>query len=449
VITDLGLDILLYQSPAYKDHITRIVLRECNRIYQLFKQRNPSFKGKVTLMGHSLGSAIMFDILCNQKVDNQANGNSHSWQNNRNQRLQLDFEVEDFYAIGSPIGLFQMLKGRRIAARQIPGVKPAQTPFNVIDDPFLEASMAGSGNKHPTYVEITTSSPKCTRLFNIFHPTDPIAYRLEPLISPAMAKLKPQPLPYTKKGIFGAPASQGLTGIGVRVGQSVSGFWSSFSSGIANSVLTQSLGIPSKELTKLTEQRQKNQTPLSVGAGTNAVSDRVIPDSQIQNVTSSTTSQTDTITERQQQLPSTASLTQRNLSQSSIAAFEADNDGEKTSTHNDTEFETLFSSFQKSRDSQPIKTDISPNEDTEILDGKASPYHNVEGQGHKLRLEELKVRAMNDNGRVDYSIQEGAFDITILASIASHLSYWADEDVSHFVLSQLLARRRLLDGLRK
>jgi hypothetical protein len=36
-----------------------------------------------------------------------------------------------------------------------------------------------------------------------------------------------------------------------------------------------------------------------------------------------------------------------------------------------------------------------------------------------------------------------AFDISLLASIASHLAYWADEDVSHFMISQLLARHRV------
>jgi len=56
LITDLALDILLYQSPAYKDHISRIVLQECNRIYRLFMERNPDFNGKVSMIGHSLGS---------------------------------------------------------------------------------------------------------------------------------------------------------------------------------------------------------------------------------------------------------------------------------------------------------------------------------------------------------------------------------------------------------
>jgi len=40
----------------------------------------------------------------------------------------------------------------------------------------------------------------------------------------------------------------------------------------------------------------------------------------------------------------------------------------------------------------------------------------------------------------------GAFDISLLASVASHLAYWADEDVSHFMISQLLSRNRVVKG---
>lgn len=224
-LTDLALDILLYQSPAYKGHISRIVVNELNRTYRLFKERNPSFKGKVSLVGHSLGSAIMFDVLCMQK-DPKAAPSSHSTRQRRSteEGLKLDFEVEDFYALGSPIGLFQMLKGRTIAGRPKAAFVPPKTPSTPIDDPF-----SPGGDEHA--FDITTSSPLCKQVFNIFHPTDPISYRLEPLISPAMSTLKAQPLPYTKKGIFGAPASQGITGIGQRVGQGVTDFWTSLGSG--------------------------------------------------------------------------------------------------------------------------------------------------------------------------------------------------------------------------
>jgi hypothetical protein len=100
-LTDLALDILLYQSPAYKGHISRIVVNEMNRVYRLYKERNPGFKGKVSLVGHSLGSAIMFDILCIQK-DARARSTSQPSKHRRHteEGLKLDFEVEDFYALG-------------------------------------------------------------------------------------------------------------------------------------------------------------------------------------------------------------------------------------------------------------------------------------------------------------------------------------------------------------
>jgi hypothetical protein len=125
LITDLALDILLYQS-AYREHISGIVLRECNRIYKLFLDRNPYFDGKISLIGHSLGSAILFDLLCRQKEDVKIHGSSqylryyhdraHSIaQAKRDERdLSFDFAIEDFYCLGSPIGLFQMLKGRQV-----------------------------------------------------------------------------------------------------------------------------------------------------------------------------------------------------------------------------------------------------------------------------------------------------------------------------------------------
>jgi hypothetical protein len=45
-------------------------------------------------------------------------------------------------------------------------------------------------------------------------------------------------------------------------------------------------------------------------------------------------------------------------------------------------------------------------------------------------------------GTDKYAGSRGVFDISLIASIASHLSYWADEDVSHFLTSQLLSRHR-------
>lgn len=66
----------------------------------------------------------MFDILCRQK-DEKPEGAKNPlrfWPSQGRQeppsskdndrKMALDFEVEDFYCLGSPIGLFEMLEGR-------------------------------------------------------------------------------------------------------------------------------------------------------------------------------------------------------------------------------------------------------------------------------------------------------------------------------------------------
>lgn len=56
----LVIEILLFQT------IMETVGTEINRIYTLFKSRNPDFMGGVSLGGHSLGSLILFDLLSHQ-----------------------------------------------------------------------------------------------------------------------------------------------------------------------------------------------------------------------------------------------------------------------------------------------------------------------------------------------------------------------------------------------
>ena len=369
LITDLALDILLYQS-AYREHIAGIVQRECNRVYDLYIQRNPAFSGKVSLIGHSLGSAILFDILCRQR-DNAPPSSGAYRQRQSGQRggsftgnqqapnLGLKFEVEDFFCLGSPLGLYQMLKGRKIVGRYSLNGVPAPSPMNpdALDDPFLGAASTQSHDdgqaRDSDLLTITLSSPKCQQLYNIFHPADPIAYRVEPLISRAMAPLKPQPLPYTKKGIFGVQG-QGFTNIGARVGQSVSGLWSNFTSGMASSLLNRSLG--------LTGEGQLNSSQ-SMSAP------------QIQK--KSTPSRSGSL---------------------NSAGGEQEPNAEHPPTLIDSEIETLYAGFEKRRKSHQ-------NDEARDL-GESAAWMEAEDRSKRLRREEAKVRALNSNGRVDYSVQE-------------------------------------------
>ncbi|EFW99148.1 ddhd domain containing protein [Grosmannia clavigera kw1407] len=363
LISDLALDVLLFQS-SYRDQISEIVVREANRIYRLFRERNPGFKGTVHAVGHSLGSAILFDIFCRQRDDRTvAQSRPGSGSSKQARDLSLAFDVEDFYCLGSPVGLFQMLEGRTIAAR------PESS----------DGGTKGGGKGRTAFVDLTlnesdaeprvVSSPRVSQLFNVFHPSDPISYRLEPLISPPMASLKPQVLPYTKRGLFGSVAPQGLTGIGAKVGQSVSGLWSSLSAGIASNLLNRSLGFSQEDVAKLGQE----------AGGAAAVS----PGGDVALV--------------------------------------------------DGDVETLYSHFQKKRAS--LK-----GEDA-TTGSHSSQWLAEEAKAQRMRREEAKVRALNRNGRVDYSIQESVLDFNPINTIASHMAYWADEDVSHFIMSQVLSHR--------
>jgi len=394
LISDLALDVLLYQS-GYREQITEIVLKESNRIFRQFKERNPEFKGKVHIMGHSLGSAIMFDILCRQREKLQPAQQSRNplrfWPSqdryepkDHNKNLEFEFDVEGLYCVGSPIGLFQMLKGRTIAARSLPDAAPSMSPLNpeYMEDPFLSVTQPNAYTDERvspvTGLPFSVSSPKVSQLFNIFHPSDPIAYRLEPLVSTAMSALKPQQLPYTKKSFLGSVTPQGLTGIGAKVGQSVSGLWSNLSAGIATSLLNRSLGLSQEDVARINAQ-QHHHDP-SPGAGTN-IAGGVISDKNLSDVMKS-----EKTAERQRQ-----------LADGKRGVTESGNE----QTLIDDELETLYSKFQKNR--LAITKEKGLNTETAI---NVDAIVEEEEKAAKMRREEIKARALNRNGRIDYCIQE-------------------------------------------
>ena len=426
LITDLAMDVLLYQS-AYREHIGGIVQRECNRVLKLFKERNPSFSGRVSLCGHSLGSAILFDILCRQKdTPPTSTTRSRDFDKTATEKaleeadLQLDFDCENFFCLGSPIALFQMLKGRTVAGHtEFQDLGP-ESPYNsnpMSNDSFQQASTHSRRSRDKSsFLPITTSSPKCSEIFNIFHPTDPIAYRIEPLISPAMAALKPQPLPYTKRGLFGAP---GIANIGALVGQSVGSMWYNFTSGVASTLLNRSLGITGEEQALPGDGRLGTKLP-SAATG---------------NSVTGTSSELDA--SARSAMPVADGKKQQALADAARSSS-TKSERHHSPTLIDSEMETLYAGFQKGQWSSSLKPTGSEPVSNSGPDGAST-------QAARLKREEAKVRALNSNGRVDYSVREGVFDISLLASIASHLSYWSDEDVVHFLQSQLLKKGRKAD----
>ncbi|KAM6915479.1 phospholipase DDHD1b [Xenentodon cancila] len=198
MLNSSAMDIMYYTSPLYRDEITRGLTQELNRLYSLFCSRNPDFEksGKVSIVSHSLGCVIAFDIMTGWdpvrfhhnvmldpeeiKVRWPSDEERHLQEQLRLMRLRLRdledqfqglqtsscvavpalrFKVENFFCMGSPLAVFLALRG----------IRPGN---NGVQDHILPTSI-------------------CKRLFNLFHPTDPVAYRLEPLIMKHYSNIAP------------------------------------------------------------------------------------------------------------------------------------------------------------------------------------------------------------------------------------------------------------------
>lgn len=180
------LDVLFYTSPKFCQHIIDIVSGSLNKMYTLFCQRNPEFSGRISLAGHSLGSLILFDLLSHQKAEPESRENvvanaegllassephvvptnymiGHAGSTGQPciSYPQLLFTAANFFAMGSPIGMFVTVRG--------------------IDNLGLEFKL-----------------PTCDQFFNIFHPFDPVAYRIESMVNAECSSLQPVLIPHHK-----------------------------------------------------------------------------------------------------------------------------------------------------------------------------------------------------------------------------------------------------------
>lgn len=65
-------DALIYLSPDFKKRIQDLCVKKCNQAFEKMCKVERKFKGKVSLIGHSLGSVITYELLCQQDPSNFA-----------------------------------------------------------------------------------------------------------------------------------------------------------------------------------------------------------------------------------------------------------------------------------------------------------------------------------------------------------------------------------------
>ncbi|XP_026484704.1 protein retinal degeneration B [Vanessa tameamea] len=181
-----AIPLIATSSPEYYEYVTKTIV-SANMVYNEFIKSDDGkgFNGQVCIVGDSMGSVLAYDALCrtlqyqsrhdseNSILDTEITIPNEPSENYLNKshlqapiprrrsstasdnQTKLEFEVSDFFTFGSPLSL--ILASRKIS-----------------DEKFKEIV-----------------KPPVQQLFNLFHPTDPVASRLEPLLSARFTNLPP------------------------------------------------------------------------------------------------------------------------------------------------------------------------------------------------------------------------------------------------------------------
>ncbi|KAJ2850700.1 hypothetical protein IWW36_001668 [Coemansia brasiliensis] len=137
-------DIMYYYSTFHGHEILKMVIEKLNRVYDEFIQEHPDFVGPVSLVAHSMGGLLCYEILYMMNMLEQGKQAGGVWEALRYRDLPLlKFTPRQLFTMGSPHG--GSLVFRRLY--------------------FSEYLMNPSIKFH-----------------NIFHPYDPFGYRTEPLV---------------------------------------------------------------------------------------------------------------------------------------------------------------------------------------------------------------------------------------------------------------------------
>ncbi|XP_065162391.1 protein retinal degeneration B isoform X4 [Atheta coriaria] len=185
-----AIPLLASSNADYQEAVTKTI-NGANIVYQEFlrSEEGQGFTGQVCIVGDSVGSILGYDALCRttryqsrhgsensilehdpmHRVDEAALINetgylvapsprrrSSSVSEQPNQ-IKFDFDVNDFFMFGSPLAL--VLAHRKISSCEEKNV--------------------------------SITRPSCLQVYNLFHPTDPVASRLEPLLSARFSMLAP------------------------------------------------------------------------------------------------------------------------------------------------------------------------------------------------------------------------------------------------------------------
>eukprot|EP00435_Cladocopium_sp_Y103_P064263 s233_g25.t8 len=212
-------DVMVYLDDQWRERIHEELLRKMANLWKLFSERTSDYSGEVAVIGHSLGSVIMFDLMqkgleklpqglhCSPAKDTSGSPkktmvSAPAKPANVATPGSIDRKgikiLKDHMAKGS---IASLAKGGHTAAYEHPVPRclfAVGSPLGM----FLSIRLSQKAQRASRYFRgldvrwPAVSEGRGWRMFNVFHPDDPIAYRIEPLLNPAYASMNPRVVPH-------------------------------------------------------------------------------------------------------------------------------------------------------------------------------------------------------------------------------------------------------------
>ncbi|KAL0042774.1 hypothetical protein WJX79_010528 [Trebouxia sp. C0005] len=191
-----AVEVLLYLTPIHCQDMLDSLTTSMNATFSAFMKRNPAFKGKVSLLAHSLGSVFLGSAAAPSGTGEESKLQAE------NARLQLELEAvhadrERLLSSQQATTSGQTVLGWQLPA--LPQTTAQQQPQESGEGSLLPPHMDIKPLLFPVDNFICIGSP-LGLIYNLYQPYDPVAYRMEPLIVAGGEKRKPVFAPYYKGG---------------------------------------------------------------------------------------------------------------------------------------------------------------------------------------------------------------------------------------------------------
>ncbi|KAG9510669.1 Phospholipase DDHD2 [Fragariocoptes setiger] len=328
---------------------------------------------------------------------------------------QLRFKPRCFFAFGSPMSMFLAVRG-----------------VHEIDASFR--------------------LPTCDRMLNIFHPYDPIAYRIEPLIDTSFSRVKPVLIPHHRGGKrIHLQLRDGIASIGKDIKHKILGSlkstWTNLSEltrfGSQSSVASKLTTATGGSTTAATSATVSTDNPTTCQLATSSIAEESI--SEYLTSASSITTQYSTA----DNASSILSQSIESKSTRKIGKSYSDMELVKTSTRKGS-FRTSASKEHNnlSRESSAPTTadndedvDMDEDNDDEEDDWSQMSTSVPEDEDCEQTVSPSRtVGALNGGRRLDYVLQEKPIEYMLneyVFAFSSHASYWQNEDSAMMMLNEI------------